>query len=59
MKIICRDDHGLSVNVMANTSSEMVDHSIKPKKSGRVVAIDAFRGMCLVVMIFANYDGGL
>jgi len=30
----------------------------RPKSSGRIVSIDAFRGIALSVMIFVNYGGG-
>jgi hypothetical protein len=45
---------------MANPATDAPEsHTIKPKKSGRVISIDAFRGFCLTVMIFANYGGGI
>jgi hypothetical protein len=54
-----RDDHTMSVNVVGSVAnSDIAAMAIKPKKSGRVVALDSFRGMCLVVMIFVNYGGG-
>lgn len=30
----------------------------RPKSSGRIVSIDAFRGIALSIMIFVNYGGG-
>lgn len=30
----------------------------KPRSSGRIRSIDAFRGFCLCIMIFVNYGGG-
>ena len=32
--------------------------SLKPRSGKRVLAIDAFRGLALCIMIFVNYGGG-
>lgn len=38
--------------------NNLLDAEDKPKKKKRVVSLDAFRGMSLIVMIFVNYGGG-
>jgi heparan-alpha-glucosaminide N-acetyltransferase len=45
------------VNVAESGTSLKTSQNI-PKKSSRVRALDAFRGISLAIMIFVNYGGG-
>ena len=41
-----------------NVNDDLLDNNDKPKKKKRVISLDAFRGMSLIIMIFVNYGGG-